>query len=723
MGETSPTSSRIGFGNFEVDLAAGQLYKNGRLTRLPEQSFQVLIALLERPGEVVTREELREKLWADQTYVDFDQGLNNAINRLRDALGDSAANPRFIETLHRRGYRFTHLLVKRDEPAPPPPSRPTFREVVASHAPLVLATAILSVALTLFIQRTVEAPEESPPEPPSDRFSFEVSDLQFAHIGEPLVQVSPDGREVAYVGKDGFWVRDLSELSPRPLAGTEGAGRFAWSPDSTAIAFLSKGAIRRIPVRGGGPVTLWESESIFPSGAVSWSTDGNVLRFVGALPSAGMLEVSANGGLPRASPLPHDLFSSELPRTFSAFDPDWIHVKGFYLHEREITWGEKHGEDLQVLARGWSPWYSSGHLLFTSLGPPRGIWAVPLSKRRREAGEAFLVEQANLMSMSVTNEGTLVYAVNPVEQARLLLLNREGELVGVAGAPQAGMGRPEFSPDGRRVAVWGFEYESAWDVWVHEVDSPRKTRLSRNDGVDIQPVWSPDGTRIAFTSDRASGSGPQAARDLYVRSVDSNKEEELFAQDAFVWDWSENGDYILTLLRQDGKQFPGDIGYLEIKGQSPYEVKPLRKTKHDESHAVFSPDSRYVAFVSNDTGKLEVYVCSFPDCLKEKRVSTNGGAFPRWARRQGSLYYLQDEDTLMEVKITTQPDLDIGKPQPLFTHPSLAFPGYTATRKYDVSEDGERFIVVEDGMERISKENPAVIHVWRNWHAKFKTRR
>ena len=119
----------------------------------------------------------------------------------------------------------------------------------------------------------------------------------------------------------------------------------------------------------------------------------------------------------------------------------------------------------------------------------------------------------------------------------------------------------------------------------------------------------------------------------------------------------------------------------------------------------------------------QVYVCSFPDCLEEKRASTKGGAFPRWARKQGSLYYLQDEDTLMEVKITTQPDLDIGKPQPLFTHPSLAFPGYTVTRKYDVSEDGERFVVVEDGMERISDENPAVIHIWRNWHAKFKTRR
>jgi Tol biopolymer transport system component len=326
------------------------------------------------------------------------------------------------------------------------------------------------------------------------------------------------------------------------------------------------------------------------------------------------------------------------------------------------------------------------------------------------------------MSMSVANDGTLVYAVNPVEQARLLLLNRQGELVGVAGAPQAGMGRPEFSPDGRRVAVWGFEYETAWDIWVHEVDRPLKTRLSRNDGMDIQPVWSPDGTRIAFTSDRAGGTGPRATRDLYVRPVDRNEEAVLVARDAFVWDWSENGAYLLATLRQNEKQQGGDLGYLEIKGQPPYEVKPLRTTQYEESHAVFSPDSRYAAFVSNDTGTPEVYVCSFPDCLEEKRVSTKGGAFPHWARKQGSLYYLQDEDTLMEVKITTQPDLDIGKLQPLFTHPSLAFPGFTDTRKYDVSEDGERFIVVENGMERISKENPAVIHVWRNWYAGFKDR-
>jgi dipeptidyl aminopeptidase/acylaminoacyl peptidase len=214
------------------------------------------------------------------------------------------------------------------------------------------------------------------------------------------------------------------------------------------------------------------------------------------------------------------------------------------------------------------------------------------------------------------------------------------------------------------------------------------------------------------------GDGPRI-RNLFVKSTGDTKPPTLLAIDTWAWDWSPNGVYVLTTLRR-GNNRGFDIGYLEINGEAPYTAKPLRTTKYREAHAQFSPDGRYVAFQSDDTGQDEIYVCSFPDCLDEKKVSLDGGMFPRWAKKQGSLYYRRGEDTLMEAPIKTQPELDVGMPRRLFSNLHLYQQGAVGTRLYDVSDDGERFVVVESAPSRISPENPATINVWQNWAASLK---
>ena len=184
-----------------------------------------------------------------------------------------------------------------------------------------------------------------------------------------------------------------------------------------------------------------------------------------------------------------------------------------------------------------------------------------------------------------------------------------------------------------------------------------------------------------------------------------------------MWDWSQDGKYILTFLPG------GDIGYLDVSGDGPYEPQRLRATKHREGHAQFSADGRFVAFQADDDGRWEIYVCSFPDCLDQKKVSLNGGMYPRWAKKQGSLYFRRGKEDLMEVSIRTEPELAVGVPRRLFSNPHLYQQGVVGTRLCDVSDDGERFVVVQAAASRMSPEDPAVIHVWQNWAAGFVGRR
>jgi len=705
MTEKPGKGQRISFGPFQADLAAGELRKAGRRVRLQEQPFQVLAALLERPGEAVTRDELRQRLWPDATFVDFDQGLNTAINKLRDALGDSAANPRFVETLPRRGYRFTYPL-----DAATAASGSDWRKTAL--VALVAATAAAIVTLSF---RDSESPR---PEPPTRRWSFNVRDLQFRVAGEAPVAISPNGRQIAYATKGSLWIRDLDSETSRRLEGTEGMGIYgtpAWSPDSEFIAFHTPERISKIAAAGGPPTTLCElTLKTHPWQRLSWSTDGSSIVFAsGSAPRTRLFEVSAQGGAAR---LLLEDFGGANTTSFLPTPSRRVLLYSRGLYESElVVFSFDSGEQL-ALGRGALPHYSpSGHVVFQSGLLTRGLWALPFSAEGlRATGKAFPIVRDG-RSPSVSNDGTLVYAENTAPRDQLILLDRGGKTLGPAGRPQPFISQPTFSPDGRRIAVKGGEDETGYDIWIHEVDRPMKTRLTTHDGMDLMPVWSPSGERVAFSSDRAG------RRNVHAKDVDSDEEAQLlFAASAMgQWpmDWSPDGNHLA--LERTGDAGAMDLWYLERNIEGDYEAKPIRRNRFIEQSPAFSPDGRFVAFASDRSGRFEVYVCSFPRCTDVTQVSVNGGRQPRWAKKQEGLYFVESNDSMMEAAISTHPRVEVGAPRNLFTSPYLYVPGADGRSWfYDVSDDGERFVVVEPS-ESAGEGSPALVHVWQNWAAAF----
>ena len=289
----SGSSRIVRFGTFEADFESGELRKGGVKIRLQEQPFKMLKALLEKPGRVVTREELQERLWPDDTYVDFEDGLSTAARKIRQALGDSARNPRYIETLPGRGYRF---LGPTDHPgtAPPreetgvqPPAKVRWREQVSWAVAAGLALAAFSA---VYVRK-----DSSPL--PLRKFGIIPPVEVRANPYSASSVISPDGRKVAFVeeGADGrLWIQRLDQERPQAVEGTSGASMPFWSPDSNLVGFVADGQLKKVSLEGDAPVRVCELSAILFGGA-SWSPDGQTIVLAAGAPSS-LFAVAAGGG-------------------------------------------------------------------------------------------------------------------------------------------------------------------------------------------------------------------------------------------------------------------------------------------------------------------------------------------------------------------------------------------------------------------------------------------
>ena len=262
-------SSQARFGPFTFDVRTGELLKGGTRIKVPDQSIEILRTLLERPGELITREELRQRLWPDNTFVDFEHGLNAAVRRLRDVLGDSADAPRYIETLPRRGYRFVENVMEvpagpgapngiRDALEAVEPSKPkpllVWRERVAWLAVATLGLALIALSLGLVRRRPSV-------EPKGDLVRFAVA------LPEGLrpegFAVSPDGRRLVFVassqGVPALWLKPMSEAMPSRLDGTDGAAFPFWSPDNSTVGFFAARKLKVLAIGGGNPIEICDA--------------------------------------------------------------------------------------------------------------------------------------------------------------------------------------------------------------------------------------------------------------------------------------------------------------------------------------------------------------------------------------------------------------------------------------------------------------------------------
>ena len=722
--EGRPNGARtVKFGTFELDLAAGELRKNGMKVRLQEQPFRLLALLTQRPGEVVSREELREKLWQSDTYVDFDNSLNTSASKLRDALGDSASSPRFIETLPRRGYRFLAPVQSVNDENKPPgsgqdPERETGQGSPASQlgsdleqqnrrlrlALFAMGGLFLAVLVVLlsFWQRSPDLADSQ-----LLRFSLLRDDLR----SQPAI--SPDGRHVAFIAGPGngrLWIWDLDREEPRELEGTDGAVVPFWSPDSAEVGFFVGRELKRISSQGGAVATLCQMPAQLRLMG-SWSEDGSTIVFSSGNPGR-IYEVSAMGGKPKLLIQPEE---SEKNRNF--FAPVLLPTSNgqralvFLIGERTanqlVIQDLATGEREILSAEANRPAYcSSGHLLYTAKGM---LWALPFSADSLTSqGEAFPVRERPGFT-SVSREGTLLHQKGGVNAYRIVWRDREGNRLGDIGQPQPRMGYAALSPDQRHAAVRATE-EGNSDIWIHDSLGATKTRLTTDPTDDYRPVWDPKGERIAFVSNRDDN------WDIFAQPVPgSGSAIPLVASPLheFVTDWSRDERFIIYFVVDPPNS--DDLWYLKRKDDdSGFEPIPFLQTPFAERDGKLSPDSRFLAYVSGESNRFEVYVQPFPEGGQRWLVSQNGGVNPLWRKDGREMFYVEG-DTLMALPVTTNPTFSAGTPTPLFAHPSLT-PQRSPT--YDVSGDGQRFIL----MEPAGESEPVAIQVVQNWYEEFRDR-
>ena len=318
----------------------------------------------------------------------------------------------------------------------------------------------------------------------------------------------------------------------------------------------------------------------------------------------------------------------------------------------------------QLLVTGASPVYStSGYILYTTDIRKSGLWALPFSLETLQAGEAFPIAQ-DAGPASVAADGTLIYG-DFFSRKQLVWLDREGKKLSTIGEPQDDIKQPALSPDERQVAVTG-EDAGNTDIWIHEVDRLAMTRLTSRGNTDLSPNWFPPGKKITFSSGpKPTPEKPAHERALYSQPFDGSRAAEPLLEAAtdegFITDWSSDGRFALSLrvrLDKVGKRID-DLWYLTRKDDDGgYEAVPFLETEFWERGGQFSPDDRWFAYVSKESGQAEVYVRSFPEGTRKKKVSLNGGGQPRWSQDGQTIFYV-DWASLMAQSVTTEPGFSI----------------------------------------------------------------
>ena len=575
------------------------------------------------------------------------------------------------------------------------------RPSVGSMAAAVLAIAVAALAVA-YVRRV-------PAENVAVRFSFSPpKELNRAEVrfGGP-VTISPDGTRFVYVatgpdGKQLLWVHQLDSAVPGALAGTDGAAYPFWSPDSRFIGFFAEGRLRRIDAAGGPPHTL--SDALLPRGG-TWNRAGVIVFSAGA--GTELYRLSAAGG--PAMPVPADGVNEE--RQWPSFLPDGRHI--LYFGRRQapgIYVASIESGSATLLARGLymgAAYAPPGHLLLFKGGSMAGtLLAQPFNANRRQLiGEPVpLAEQVPFYpfyaraDFSVSENGTLLHGTFGGQRlTELVWVDRAGKrLASVPGA--TGYARAELSPDEKTIAADRVDPETqSQDVWLIETTRGVTSRLTTNPGLDNMGLWSPDGSRILYGSVRE---GEARATRLKVMSG-AGPDEQLFgsSSDARIHqttDWSRDGRLIVY-----GRLDPKTKWDVWVVPATPNPTGGDRtprvylQTEFNEHQGRLSPDGRWMAYVSDESGRSEVYVQAFPSPGVRSQISTGGGSDPAW-RRDGTELFYQSDSRLMAVTVRADTSFTINPPRELFTM-NIAKRGAQMARDtgspYIPTGDGQRFLI------------------------------
>jgi serine/threonine protein kinase len=513
--------------------------------------------------------------------------------------------------------------------------------------------------------------------------------------------LSPNGREIATVARTEdappmIWVRPLSAPAAHPLKGTENALFPFWSPDSSQIGFFADGKLKRIDVTSGSPETLADAST---ARGGTWGTSG-VIVFA-PTPASTLYAVPAAGGEVRqASTL--DVGASQGSHRFPYFLPDGKH---FLLFAQGVTNGNvvigslDPREPLRPVgtADAAATFAPPDHLLFVREGSlrvqrfdPKTMQtigeAVPIAERVQMSGSL------NFANVSVSTNGLLSYVVgSSATLSNFTFFDKAGKEISTVGQPAEQLD-PRISPDGRAVLGSRAGSKGIINIWHYDLRRSVTTRMTFAAANEFAPVWSPDGKSFAFVSfDQRPG-------DIFVKRVDaSGPGEPLYAdrRRKVPSDWSRDGNYVIYFAQTPGREW--DIEAYSIRD---HKVIPLVHTPRAESLGHLSPDGRWLAYQSLESGKLEIYVQPFPQGGGRWQVSGGGGAMPAWSRDGRELYYITIDGRIAAVTIHADPTFSADAPRILFKA-LLAGPFIGNTRnQYDVAPDGTFLVNVPSGALR-----------------------
>ncbi|HEV8140801.1 MAG TPA: protein kinase [Pyrinomonadaceae bacterium] len=588
-----------------------------------------------------------------------------------------------------------------------PARRMTRRELVLASVAAVAILAVVALAAAMAISYF----RRSPTEDHSVRFAINPPEK----TGFSSFAISPDGLRLTFVateaaGKTLLWVRPLDSTNAQQLPGTEDAALPFWSPDSRFIGFFAAGKLKKIEVASGVVQTLSKNTPV-PRGG-TWSQNG-VIVFV-PTPNDPLYQVSVAGGEPTQLTR-IDTAHQEASHRWPYFLPDGRHVlysvqggpqsQGIYVTSLD---GKENRRLLNVVNSTVA--FAAPGFLFFRRESTLMAQAFDADKLQL-AGEPFPVaepvgyEIATFQTFfSVSQTGVLAYSSGSTGGTQLALIDRTGKELGRVGQPGNYL-RPTLSPEGKRVAVDGVDSQGNRDIWLVELASGNPTRFTFDPATDIFPVWSPDGSRLVFSSDR------QGPRNIYQKSATgAGKEELLYKTDANIFpsDWSADGRFILYLANDPKTRL--DVWVLPLAGdQKPF---PFLQTEANERAARFSPDGRWIAYTSDESGINQIYVQSFPDGGGKRQISVNGGYWLAWRSDGKELFYVAADKKMMAVGVQADgPNFEVGTPKALFDVRVQSFTSVQA--QFAVFADGQKFLVANSYGELTS----APIEVVLNWTA------
>jgi len=693
----------IRFGPFDADLQTQELRKHGVRLRLPRQSFQILKMLLERPGSLITREELRQVLWPSDTFVDFDHSLNAAVNRLREALGDSADEPRLVETLPRRGYRFIgELALPTAAPEPPgatqvstfpgtsevlPSADTRIRRSALRYSIMSFAVALLAGAVLFLIYGKLHrvAPQK---QRALTRITFDQG-LQFGATW------SPDGRFVAYssdrAGKFDIWVQQVSGGDPVQI--TKGPGHNwqpDWSPDGKYIAYRSEdgdGGLFVIPALGGmGLARKIVSGGFYPR----WSPDSTQILFQSTALLGNQFDVvTLDGSAPREV---LTRFSNRpLGARSAAWHPDGKRISIWGPSDDSVPtfWtvpvaggeGVRSEIDPQILKQlgGVSAtpndemggdvkfsWMPSGRAIIfeRTFRGVRNLWKLSIDPKTLKA---YAIERLTTGSgldteLALSAEGGKIAFTMESDRVRAWVFPFDGTLGRVTGVGQAvtspGMEawHPNLSRDGKKLAFMALR-AGKWELWEKSLLDGKEAPIKADDFNYFRsfPQWSPEGMRLAYVREQIGKPGSQ----LFIWSTETRAEVPLaplnYNMEMLVNDWSPDGKQLLVAQEtSDHLSQISTVSTIPLANSQPVPRRIAAQDNHYLWEPRFSPDGRWVVFIAQSIrlARQESAIYVTPSTGGPWIRVTDGKFWddkPRWAPDGKTLYFLSRQGGFYDV--------------------------------------------------------------------------